>query len=213
MGVLNNIRHLIPYCVKPLHEGFKYLGYFIKPLGYEVKDWLWILKRFEKRIRNWSFKFLSLGGRLVLIWVVLTNLPIYWFALALIPVSILNKIRQLIFSFLWGSSKNKICFHLVDWQTLARPFNSGGWGIKNLAWVSISLRLRSLWWVLKGTGIWHQVISTKYLKQQSMAAWLRNKKFGLRGSSIIWNGFLKTITWLGRCLSWKVGDGRDILIG
>ena len=31
MGVLNNIRLFIPYCVKPLHEGFKYLGYFIKP--------------------------------------------------------------------------------------------------------------------------------------------------------------------------------------
>ena len=46
-----------------------------------------------------------------------------------------------------------------------------------------------------------------------MAAWLRNKKFGLRGSSIIWNGFIKTITWLGICLSWKVGDGRDVHIG
>ena len=46
-----------------------------------------------------------------------------------------------------------------------------------------------------------------------MAAWLRNKKFGLRGSSIIWNGFIKTITWLGKCLSWKVGDGQDVLIG
>ena len=46
-----------------------------------------------------------------------------------------------------------------------------------------------------------------------MAAWLRNKKFGFRGSSIIWNGFLKTITWLGRCLCWKVVDGRDVHIG
>ena len=26
MGVLNNIRHFLPYCAKPLHEGFKYLG-------------------------------------------------------------------------------------------------------------------------------------------------------------------------------------------
>ena len=101
--------------MKPLHEGFKYLGYFINPLGYEVKDWFWLLKRFEKRIDNWSHKFLSLGGRLVLIRAVLTNLPVYWFELALIPVSILNKMRQMIFSFLWGSNKNKFHFHLVDW--------------------------------------------------------------------------------------------------
>ena len=157
--------------------------------------------------------FMSLGGRLVLIRAVLTSLPVYWLAFASIPVSILNKMRQMIFSFLWGSSKNKFCFHLVDWQTLAMPFDSRGWGIKNLHQFSISLRLRSIWWVLKGTGIWHQFISTKYLKHQTLAAWLRNKNFGSRGTSIIWNGFLKTISQLGRCLCWKVADGRDVHIG
>ena len=150
---------------------------------------------------------------MVLIRAVLTSLPVYWFALAPIPVSILNKMRQMIFSFLWGSSKNKFCFHLVDWQTLARPMDYGGWGIKNIHWFSISLRLRSFWWVLKGTGIWHQVISAKYLKHHTLATWLRNKNFGSRDTSIIWNSFLKTISWLGRCLCWKVGDGWDVLIG
>ena len=121
-GVLNSIRLFLPYSAKPLHVGFKYSGYYINPLGYEVKEWHWLLKRFEKRIGNWSYKFLSLGGRLVLIRDVLTSLLAYWFALALIHVSILNKMRQLIFSFLWGSNKNKFHFHLVDWQTLERPF-------------------------------------------------------------------------------------------
>ena len=39
-GVLNSIRLFLPYNVDPIHMGFKYLGYFIKPLGYGVKDWL-----------------------------------------------------------------------------------------------------------------------------------------------------------------------------
>ena len=108
---------------------FKYLGYFNKPLGYGVKDWIWLLRRFEKRIGNWSYKLLSLGGRLVLIRAIFPSLPVYWFALALISVSILNKIRKRIFSFLWGSSKNIFHFHLVNWQTLARPLILGGWGI------------------------------------------------------------------------------------
>ena len=37
-GVLNTILHYLPYKVDPIHMGFKYLGYFIKPLSYEVKD-------------------------------------------------------------------------------------------------------------------------------------------------------------------------------
>ena len=51
-GVLNRIRHIMPYTVDPIQVGFKYLGYYIKPLGYEVKDWLWFLKKFEKRIKK-----------------------------------------------------------------------------------------------------------------------------------------------------------------
>ena len=43
--------------------------------------------------------------------------------------------------------------------------------------------------------------------------WLRKKNFLLRGASIFSNGFIKTIPWLGKCLSWKVGNGKDIVIG
>ena len=39
------------------------------------------------------------------------------------------------------------------------------------------------------------------------------KNFLLRCASIFWNGFIKTIPWLGKCLSWKVGNGHDIVIG
>ena len=86
----------------PIMLGFKYLGYFLKPLGYGIKDWHWILKRFEKRISHWTFRLLSLGGRLILIKVVLNGFPVYWFALAHVPKSILNKLKKYIFSFLWG---------------------------------------------------------------------------------------------------------------
>ena len=94
-GVLNNILNYLPYKVDPIHMGFKYLGYFIKPLRYEVKEWRWLLNNFKKRINHWSYKLLSLGGILVLICVVLTSLPVYWFSLALVPKTILRRMRQL----------------------------------------------------------------------------------------------------------------------
>ena len=46
-----------------------------------------------------------------------------------------------------------------------------------------------------------------------MIEWLRDKKFSTRGVSVIWKGFLQTIPWLGRSLSWQVGNGHDFLIG
>ena len=105
--VLNSILVLLPFKMDPILVGFEYLGYYLKPLGYGINDWQWILKNFEKRLSHWSYRLLSLGGRLILIRAVLTGMPVYWFALAPVPKSILNRLRQFIFSFLWGSTMDK----------------------------------------------------------------------------------------------------------
>ena len=56
---------------------------------------------FENKIKNWTYKVLTLGGRLVLIKSILTGLAVYWFALARCLRSILNSLSSSIFTFLW----------------------------------------------------------------------------------------------------------------
>ena len=109
-----------------IDSGFKYLGFMLKPMGYGLKDWRWIIKLFENNIGHWTHKFLSLGGRLILIRYVLSGIPIYWFSLARIPRSIMSKLRQCIFTFLWGGTANKHKLHLVDWKILSRTFSLMG---------------------------------------------------------------------------------------
>ena len=72
-AVQNSFASSMPYRMLPLHSGFTYLGYFLKPLGYRVNDWIWLLQKFEKRISNWTFQYLSLGGRLVLVQSILSS--------------------------------------------------------------------------------------------------------------------------------------------
>ena len=50
MGILQNIQCFFPFKADPIQLGFKYLGFFIKPLGYQAKDWHWLVEKFEKRI-------------------------------------------------------------------------------------------------------------------------------------------------------------------
>ena len=66
-GILNSISRTLSVNFEHITKGFKYLGFFIKPLNYRVKDWQWLIKNFERRIQSWTFRLLSLGGRLVLI--------------------------------------------------------------------------------------------------------------------------------------------------
>ena len=61
-GLRNDIFTTIPYKMEPIDEGFKYLGYCLKPLGYGINDWRWIIKNFEKKISHYSYRFLSLAA-------------------------------------------------------------------------------------------------------------------------------------------------------
>ena len=91
---------LLPYKMDTITVGFKYLGYYLKPLGYCTNDWRWIIKRFEKRISNWTHKLLSLGSRLILMKSVLMGLAVYWLTLARMLKTIMNYLRCSIFNFL-----------------------------------------------------------------------------------------------------------------
>ena len=171
-GIINDISTILPYKMEPIDEGFKYLGYRLKPLGYGINYWRWIIKNFEKQISRWSYKFLSLGGRLILIRSVLSGVTIYLFNLSIILRSILDILRQCIFSFLWGSTYHKWRMKLVDWLTISSPYDYGEWKIKNLEWFCTSLRLKSIWMVIKWLGMWNNIICNKYLKNMSIEDWL-----------------------------------------
>ena len=211
--MLHRIAGIMPYRFSHLNEGFTYLGFFLKPSGYLIKDWMWLISKFEHRISHWTYRLLTLGGRLVLVRAVLTSLPVYWFALFPIPSAILDKLRKLIYSFLWGSSDKQKRYHLADWHLLARPTALGGWGIKNLPLFNISLRMKNFWFALHQPGIWNLLLKEKYMKHMAVHDWLRKKCFSIHNASIIWNGFLSTIHWIGYGLSWQVGNGRQIKVG
>jgi hypothetical protein len=104
-----SLKDLFLYSCKELTVGFKYLGYLLKPDSYKVEDWQWLFDKFETRINHWCNRWLSLGGRFVLIKAVLESQPVYWMALAHISISVLHRIRKLSISFLWSGNKiNKV---------------------------------------------------------------------------------------------------------
>ena len=47
---LVDIKAIFPFEVQKLTNGFKYLGYFLKPNNYKVGDWRWLVRKVEKRI-------------------------------------------------------------------------------------------------------------------------------------------------------------------
>jgi hypothetical protein len=139
------------------------MGYFLKLVKYKVEDWWWLITKFEKRINHWCNQWLSLRGWFVLIKVVLERRHVYWMALASISATVLNKIRQLMFNFLWSGSRIKDHIHLWKWGNIAKPNIFGGWGIRNIYMFSRYLVAHTLSRVLMKDGISHKLIKDKYL--------------------------------------------------
>lgn len=58
-------------------EGISYLGYKLKPLGYKIADWVWLIEKLEKSLNMWYLKYLSRDSIITLIKVVLEATHVY----------------------------------------------------------------------------------------------------------------------------------------
>jgi hypothetical protein len=96
---LDELNVLFNFDFKDLSRGFIYLGYYLKPDRYKAEDWCWLIEKIDLISNHWCNRMLSLGGRYVLVRVVLESLIVYWMALAHIPLSILIKIDSWFFPF------------------------------------------------------------------------------------------------------------------
>jgi hypothetical protein len=141
---LKSITDVFTYLSKDLELGFHYLGYYLKLDNYRAMDWSWLIEKFMAQINHWGNNLLSLGGRLVLLKAVMETQPVYWLVLVHIPISFLNTIRKICFSFLWSGVKNKKKFHLCTWISIARPKSFGGWGLQNIFLFSRSLETNTM---------------------------------------------------------------------
>ena len=125
----DQITDLFPYKMNSIQVGFKYFGFFLKPNGYCKSDWCWLLKRIDRRISKWAYRFLSLGGRIFLVSSVLQSILVNWTSVAMVPISVLELIRKIIYSFIWLGKLISTKFHMVSWSSLCLPKNMGGWGV------------------------------------------------------------------------------------
>jgi hypothetical protein len=156
---------------------------------------------------------LTLGGRCILVKVVLESQAVFWMTLAAVPTSVLSKIRQMIYDFLWMGGRKDHGIHLCNWFQIAKPKSLGGWGLKNPFLFNRALATNSLWRVLMEDGIWHRVIKDKYLPYTSVATWLRSALVTQPLASQFWKRLMKSLPLITHWLSWKPGGGDAILIG
>ena len=119
------------------------------------------MERLQKRLALWKAKYLSFGGRITLIKLVLSNLPLYYLSLFKCPMEIRKRIEKLQRSFLWQGAKVKKTFHLVSWHLVCKSKKGLGiQPIKSMNQALLAKRLRCL--RDEAEGLWKEVLYSKY---------------------------------------------------
>jgi hypothetical protein len=110
----------------------RYLGIPVHFRRLTIAEWKLVEERLQKRLSSWKGKLLSIGGRLILINSVLTNLVLHMVSFFLLPKGVLRKLDYYRSRFFWqGDNENKK-YRLTKWSVVCCPKYQGGLGIHDI---------------------------------------------------------------------------------
>ncbi|MCH82343.1 LINE-1 reverse transcriptase like, partial [Trifolium medium] len=142
---------------------FKYLGLSVGANPRKLATWEPMLNVIRGRLGAWGNKYVSLGGRIVLINAVLSDIPIFYLSYLKMPVRVWKEVVKIQRRFLWGglSKRHGICW--VKWDDVCKPKKEGGLGIRDLRVTNLSLLAKWRWKLLASDSeVWKDVILSKY---------------------------------------------------
>src|SRR4051812_17682988 len=183
----------------------KYLGI---PIHYRIlsnAEWKHVEERLQKRLGSWKGKLLSLGGRLVLINSVLTNMVLYMISFFPLPKGVLHRLDYFRSRFFWQGDNEKKKYRLAKWNVVCRPKDQGGLGIHDLQVKNSALLSKWLFKLLTPDGVWQTLLKQKYIgtKALSQVVWKP-------GDSHFWAGLMATKKDFYRFGVFKIKDGSEI---
>jgi hypothetical protein len=115
---------------------FSYLGLLVGENPRRASTWDPVVDRLRKRLRSWGNRYVSLGGRTVLINSVLNSIPIFCLSFLKMSVVVIKKITRIQREFLWGGVKGGRKISWVKWKNVCMPRSQGGLGVRDVGKVN-----------------------------------------------------------------------------
>jgi mannosylglycoprotein endo-beta-mannosidase len=142
---------------------FKYLGLPIGANPSCATTWEPLVDHIKKRLLSWRNKYVSLGGRIVLINSVLNSMPIFHLSFLKLPCKVRKKIVSIQREFLWGGARGGKKVSWVRWGVVCKAKKNGGLGVRDIDLVNVSLLAKWRWRLLQpGLPLWKEVLVARY---------------------------------------------------
>jgi hypothetical protein len=191
---------------------FLYLGLPVGANPRRCATWDPLIDHIRKRLQSWGNRYVSLGGRIVLINSVLNVIPIFYLSFMKMPATVIKKIVSIQRELLWGGLRGGRKMYWVSWKEVCKPKCQGGLGVRDVGKVNYSLLIKWRWRLLQNdAAFWKVILVAKY------GPLIRHKVHWVgssipNGASAWWKDVcgidLKDgVSWFGQNISRKIENG------
>lgn len=140
----------IQYLGCPIYSGRKKVSIFSN-----------MVSKVINKIRGWHMKFLSTGGRAVLIIHVLLALNIHTLVVVHPTKGSIVTIERYLARFFWSGQEDSDRYHWTTWSKLCLPYNEGGANFRKLEAICKAFTAKQ-WWIMRATNsLWSLFVRAK----------------------------------------------------
>ena len=141
----------------------KYLGLplsinYVKPNNFGC-----LFDKLRSKIEGWMTRVLSFAGRVELAKSVLLSSLNYWIQTFRLPFSVIRDLERLISNFIWKGG-----MHACSWDTLCKPKNEGGVGLRKVKDMTNAAGVKLLWRLVTSDCLWAKWMRDKYLAHETV---------------------------------------------
>ncbi|XP_057837282.2 uncharacterized protein LOC131047412 [Cryptomeria japonica] len=185
----------------------KYLGVplivgLAKP---EVREDL--ISKCRQKTEACKHKWLALPGRIQLIKVVLSAMPIYAMSVFKLSSKAIQALESFFKRFLWDGAKQIKKIPLIGWDIVCCSKEDGRAGLRRLEIQNLALGAKLIWKIYHSPEkLWCTIMRKKYLDNEDPTKILM--AIGAKGGSALWRFIKECRHIITDHLSWKIGDGK-----
>jgi hypothetical protein len=192
---------------------FNYLGLPVGANPRSLTTWEPLLAKLQKRLNSWGNKYISLGGRVVLLNSVLNAIPIFFLSFLKMPLQVWRKVVRIQREFLWGGVQGHNKINWIKWDQVCQEKRCGGLGVKDIRVTNLSLLAKWKWRLLQNERfLWKEVLVARYGNCILYKSDLEHEIFPVN-SSRWWNDIcaidlaVESKKWFSDAVVRKLGNG------
>jgi hypothetical protein len=187
----------------------KYLG-LPSMVGLDRTDrFIYLLERIIERLEGWKERFLSMGGKEILLKAIIQAIPVFAMGVFKIPKQLCKMINDAMARFWWGDTEERNRMHWFAWWKMCIPKNLGGMGFRDLHTFNMAMLAKQSWRLLSNPeSLCARVLKAKYYPHSNLL-----NAGPKQGSSYTWQSILAGLRTFKKVIFGELVRGRMLIYG